>query len=114
MFINKPINPLRSQKGWWLPWENTWSWLSWLLSFLGPCSIYVTPFAVALCLINVLARLISSHLHAIMSQIYNTGSILYCLTVQCPLATWTRYPYSFTPYSIRLCHVPMACTTIFW
>jgi hypothetical protein len=36
---------------------------------LGPCSICVIHLAIALCLINVLARLISSHLHAIMSQI---------------------------------------------
>jgi hypothetical protein len=36
---------------------------------LGPCSIYVIHLAVALCLINVLARLISSHLHAIILQI---------------------------------------------
>jgi hypothetical protein len=98
-FINKPTKPFNLEKE---PSKmavmGKYMIMALLASILlGPCSIYVIPFAIGLCLINILARLISSHLHAIMLQIMLQNGF-YPLLPDSPMALSNLgHPYNFTP-----------------
>jgi hypothetical protein len=106
-FINKPnkllnlrVTPRMALK------ETIWPGLSQGFCPSWALCIYFIPFVIGLCLINVLNK-IYFFLPPYHKLCYNMGSILIAWpsNALCP-----PRPYHFLSCSVRLCHVPMACT----